>query len=162
MSTGVAFIADAMLGRLAKWLRLAGCDVLYDARMDDAELVRLARQSGRVLLTRDRPLAARRGLKVLLIESERVEEQLPQVLSAHPNACGAQPRCSRCNGELALVGRYDVEGDVPAYVWVTQERYQRCRGCGRVYWPGSHWRGIREALCGADAACAAAPTDGAI
>jgi uncharacterized protein len=149
----VAFIADAMLGSLARWLRLAGCDVLYDARLDDAELVRRSRQSGRVLLTRDGQLSRRRGVRAVFVRSERRAEQLRQVLCAFAGACGREPRCGECNGELRRADREDVEGDVPPYVLVTQSEYRRCQGCGRIYWPGTHWQGIQDSLRAATAGC---------
>lgn len=152
VAEGTGFVADAMLGGLARWLRLAGCDVLYDARLDDNELVRLTRQRGRVLLTRDRQLSQRRGLRAVYVVSERPEEQLHQVLCAFGGACG-EPRCGECNGALRPVGREGVEGEVPAYVWATQEEYRRCLGCGRIYWPGTHWQGIRDTLRSARADC---------
>lgn len=51
-------IADAMLGRLAKWLRMLGFDVEYAAGVDDEELVARVEESGRVLVTRDTRLPA--------------------------------------------------------------------------------------------------------
>ena len=48
------FIADAMLGRLARWLRTLGYDTAYDDRIADADLVRRSLTEGRHLLTRDR------------------------------------------------------------------------------------------------------------
>ncbi len=45
-------VADAMLGRLAKWLRALGYDTLY-WRGDDAGLVRIAMVEDRLLLTGD-------------------------------------------------------------------------------------------------------------
>src|SRR5215207_8725140 len=50
------FLADAMLGRLARWLRVMGFDTAYDPALTDPALVALARRDGRVLLTRDRRL----------------------------------------------------------------------------------------------------------
>ncbi|MGI6210058.1 MAG: Mut7-C RNAse domain-containing protein, partial [Anaerolineae bacterium] len=82
MSAPPAFIADAMLGKLARWLRLAGYDTIYDAALDDRELARRARESGRILLTRDRELAGRRGVRAYLVQSEQVQEQLEEVLRA--------------------------------------------------------------------------------
>ena len=67
------FIVDGMLGRLAKWLRILGYDTAYFPHLDDNQLVRLARAEGRLLLTRDRGLARRRGLQYLLIESDHLE-----------------------------------------------------------------------------------------
>ncbi|RME40127.1 MAG: hypothetical protein D6793_00070, partial [Thermoflexia bacterium] len=74
------FLADGMLGRLARWLRLLGYDTAYENHADDLELARRARAEGRILLTRDRALAARKGLRALLIESEDVQEQVRQVV----------------------------------------------------------------------------------
>ncbi|MGD8599578.1 MAG: Mut7-C RNAse domain-containing protein [Anaerolineae bacterium] len=53
----ITFIADSMLGTLAKWLRILGYDTHYDPTLDDHQLVRLARAEDRVLLTRDHELS---------------------------------------------------------------------------------------------------------
>jgi uncharacterized protein with PIN domain len=31
-------------------------------------------------------------------------------------------------------------------VRAAQERFTRCIGCGRIYWPGSHYARMRAAL----------------
>ncbi len=134
------FIADTMLGRLAKWLRLLGYDTLYLPHADDPALARLARAQDRVLLTRDVELTRRRGFKHLLIESEKVEEQVAQVLRAFKlSAREAFSRCVECNQRLEAVSKESVRGIVPPYVFSTQERFRRCAQCGRVYWRGTHW-----------------------
>jgi len=134
------FIADNMLGRLATWLRLLGYDTLYVPHADDPELARLARAQDRVLLTRDVELTRRRGIKHLLIESEKVEEQVAQVLRAFKlSAREAFSRCAECNHRLESVSKESVRGMVPPYVFSTQERFRRCAHCGRVYWRGTHW-----------------------
>jgi uncharacterized protein with PIN domain len=72
-------VADAMLGRLAKWLRVLGYDTVY-WRGDDAGLVRLAVAERRLVLTRDTRLPSRLPPgRTLLIESDHYEEQLYQV-----------------------------------------------------------------------------------
>jgi len=134
------FIADNMLGRLATWLRLLGYDTLYVPHADDPELARLARAQDRVLLTRDVELTRRRGIKHLLIESEKVEEQVAQVLRAFKlSAREAFSRCSECNQRLEAVSKESVRDMVPPYVFSTQGRFRRCAQCGRVYWRGTHW-----------------------
>lgn len=134
------FIADTMLGRLAKWLRLLGYDTLYLPHVDDPTLARLARAQDRILLTRDVELTRRRGIKHLLIESEKVEEQVAQVLRAFKlSAREAFSRCAECNHRLESVSKEAVRGRVPPYVFSTQERFRRCAQCGRVYWRGTHW-----------------------
>ena len=137
-----------MLGTLAKWLRLLGYDTLFDPALDDHALVRLARAEGRILLTRDHALAARRGLRIILVVAEDLEAQIAQVVSAFkPSSGPARPgriasRCAVCNGELALVPKETVAARVPPYVWRTQEEFRECQDCRRVYWRGTHWRRI--------------------
>jgi hypothetical protein len=136
------FVVDAMLGRLARWLRLLGYDALYDPAADDRELARCAAASGRVLLTRDRGLLARRLVtRGLLVEDEHLAGQLRQVaaafsLSLDPARCFT--RCLACNSETREVPREEVGGRVPPYVQRTHERFRACPGCDRVYWAGSH------------------------
>ena len=52
-----------MLGRLAKWLRLLGYDTLYYPRIENREILRIARADNRILLTRDTRLVKIRGLQ---------------------------------------------------------------------------------------------------
>ena len=135
----VRLLADGMLGKLAKWLRLLGYDTAYDNVASDAELARRARAEGRVLLTRDRELSKRRGLRTLLIESEVLEEQVRQVQEHLPPP--PQPplsRCAVCNSALDSVSPAQIADRVPPYVLRTHSEFRRCPGCGRVYWPGSH------------------------
>ncbi len=139
-------LADAMLGKLARWLRLLGFDVEY-AQLDDAALAARARAEGRLLLTRDHALAARRGLRVLLITSEVLEEQVAQVLeTVGLPASDAVPRCMVCNVPLEVLSRAEAALHVPPYVARTQTRFRRCPRCGRITWPATHWEGIRERL----------------
>ncbi len=139
-------IADAMLGKLARWLRLLGFDVEY-APLDDAALAARARAEGRLLLTRDHGLAARRGLAVLLITSEHLDEQLRQVLDTvgYPDE-HTRPRCMQCNVPLDSLTPVEAAPYVPPYVARTQTRFRRCPRCGRITWPATHWAGIRRRL----------------
>lgn len=137
-------LADGMLGRLARWLRLLGYDTAYDNAATDAELARRARAEGCVLLTRDHELAARRGLRTLLIQSQEIEEQVRQVWEAlGPPPGPALSRCAVCNHALEPVAPAEIADRVPPYVLRTQAEFHRCPGCGRVYWPGSHLRAMR-------------------
>ena len=143
------FAADAMLGRLARWLRIAGCDVLYQPDVEDGALVRWALDEDRVLLTRDRALPVEwRAPRVLVLESEAPLEQLREVAAACAIDWRARlfTRCSRCNAALAPAAREDVAGRVPERVHREQRRFLRCPGCERVYWEGSHVARMRRVL----------------
>ncbi len=136
------FVADAMLGRLARWLRLIGCDTAYDAQLDDRALAGLAAREGRLVLTRDRGLLARRLVRRgLLVESDELGAQLRQVLGACDVPLARERLftvCVACNGALAEKTPDDVAGRVPPYVRRTHERFRACAGCGRIYWGGTH------------------------
>jgi len=136
-----------MLGTLAKWLRILGYDTLFDASLNDHQLVRLARAENRVLLTRDRELARRRGLHTLLVTGEHLDDQVRQVLtdlSLVPDR--AFSRCPVCNQPLEAIDRETAQALVPSYVVQTYDSFSRCPACQRVYWRGTHWQQMDEHL----------------
>ncbi|MCK4680254.1 Mut7-C RNAse domain-containing protein [bacterium] len=144
-----AFIADAMLGRLARALRMLGLDTQYRPDIDDNELKMTALREGRVILTRDREVAdTSLPVTVLLVESDHVEEQLLQTARAFRIAPGGRlfSRCLICNVEVEDVEKCEVRERVPEYVYETQERFSRCPSCGRIYWAGTHVERAREWL----------------
>lgn len=141
------FLVDGMLGRLARWLRILGYDTLFESSAGDWELVRRARAENRLLLTRDRQLAARRGVSALLIESDELAAQLRQVVAAvGPSADGAFTRCPVCNARLSPMRRRAARERVPLHVYNTHREFRFCSGCDRVYWRGTHWARMKEFL----------------
>jgi uncharacterized protein with PIN domain len=143
------FVVDKTLGRLARWLRILGCDVLYGTNFSGKGLISAARREGRIMLTRDQRLARRAGLpRFLLVESDRFRDQLRQVARAFaidPRGALFQ-RCIECNAELVDAAREEVEGRVPAFVLATQSRFRRCPGCGHLYWDATHVARVRDEL----------------
>jgi uncharacterized protein with PIN domain len=138
--------ADRMLARLARWLRLCGVDITFDKMVGGAELLRTARQDRRFVLTRDKRL--RTAPDALYLTSERVPEQLREVLHrfAIDPTRTAFTRCARCNSLLREVSRETVRGQVPPYVYATQERFSQCADCGRIFWRATHTERIKAAL----------------
>ncbi|WP_456369091.1 Mut7-C RNAse domain-containing protein [Thermococcus sp.] len=138
------FIADMMLGRLARWLRLYGYDTLYGIK-DDDEIVRIALKEDRIILTRDSALAERAkklGVKVFLLSSNSLEEQIKELKNLGvefrelfpPNA-----RCPKCNGPIKPVPKEEVKGKVPPKVYELYSEFYVCQKCGQIYWPGRQW-----------------------
>jgi hypothetical protein len=140
--TEIRFIADTMLGKLAKWLRLLGCDVLYFPRISDEDLAERASRSGRVILTRDTLLIRRRKVREnhFFVRSDSYKDQLRQVVQRYSIDPSARilTRCLRCNGLLADVDKAAVQGKVPPYVYETQSAFVTCARCGRIYWRATH------------------------
>lgn len=143
------FLCDAMLGALAKWLRAAGHDAYYAREgtdTSDAHLVRVAMREGRILLTSDRGFLERRPIRdgrvaFLFVPHAPVEEQL-QLVVGRFGLERHDPRCMECNGELEVVPYDAVAGRVPPKVAEVRDSFFRCKGCGRVFWYGSHWERI--------------------
>jgi hypothetical protein len=145
----VRFVVDVMLGKLAKWLRILGHDVLYSNAFRDEELARIAAAEDRCLLTRDRDLLSRFRVKqALLIRSVTVTNQLRELASLLDisSRAAAFSRCTACNAPLREVDRSDVEDEVPAHVYRTAPSFFRCEGCRKVYWPGTHVSRMEEKL----------------
>jgi uncharacterized protein with PIN domain len=141
------FIVDSNVGRLARWLRIAGFDTIFINDLDDNRLVRLALSEGRVLLTKDTQILKRRvattgRLKVILIESEEVKAQLRQVVKTLNLGDQINPftLCLECNQPLVPREKEDVKELVPPYIFQTQTQYMQCPTCHRVYWRGTHWQ----------------------
>lgn len=138
-----------MLGRLAKWLRILGYDTLYNPLWDDLYLVRIARAQGRILLTRDTELARRRGVRVIRLESEQLGEQIRQLQrDLHLDIQTPFSRCPICNTLLEKINKDQAWGQVPPYVFATQEEFRLCPSCDRFYWRGSHWERMVERVAG--------------
>lgn len=144
------FIVDAMLGSLARWLRVLGFDTFYDATLDDADLVERSLAEERVLLTRDTRLVLRkRARNHLFIRSQRIEEQLAQVmgeLGLRVRRDGLFGRCLRCNEPLVELPAEEARPRVPPFVARTQERFRRCPACERIYWRATHVDAMIERL----------------
>jgi uncharacterized protein with PIN domain len=142
------FMADAMLGRLARWLRTLGYDTRFDASIEDAELARRAILEERTVLTRDRSFPHEwRVPRVLVLEATRPLEQLREVARAERlDQRRLFTRCSMCNSRLEPSTRDGVARRVPERVLASCEQFRACPRCGRVYWEGSHTARMRRAL----------------
>lgn len=138
----VKFAADAMLGRLAKWLRIIGYDTFFKADIDDAGLVEIARAEGRIILTRDAMLAGRLAAsRHLLIGDDDPFAQLRQAVMELGLAITEEAlltRCTVCNGALEEAPKEGVRGLVPEYVFGSNDSFTKCPSCGRLYWTGTH------------------------
>lgn len=143
------FIADAMLGRAARWLRVLGFDTMYDPALDDPELVSIASMERRALLSRDRRLIESSGLTdALLIRSQRPFEQLREIVQQYGIDLERElfTRCLICNEVLVEPPRETLESFMPEGARALEGPVRKCPACGRIYWPGSHTRRMRAVI----------------
>jgi len=158
------FIADSMLGRLARWLRLLGYDTLYYPSIEDSVLLRIARDDERILLTRDTHLIKIRGLRkgtghreqktenrtrirYFLLNENNTIDQLKTVITAFDlKNFSIMSRCAVCNSELIVIQKEKVKGLVPEYVYQTSDAFKQCPNCKKLYWKGTHPEKFKEKL----------------
>ena len=144
------FIADAMLGRLAKWMRITGCDVEYFPKISDNKISERAFHSGRIILTRNTMLIRRKinRKNSFFVESDHYRDQLKQVVKAF----SIDPmkklftQCLLCNKKLITIDKIFVADSVPEYVYYTMDNFKTCPSCNRLYWKATHKNNVVEQL----------------
>lgn len=146
---GSRLLADAHLGGLARLLRMAGFDTLYDNRWDDADIVARAQADGRIVLTRDRELLKRRNITHgCYVHALEPAAQLREIVRRLGLAGSARPfsLCLACNAPLRPVDKAQVADRLPPSVRERHQRFSTCAVCHGVFWEGSHWRRMRSAI----------------
>lgn len=147
MGPSPKFVADAMLGSLARKLRILGFDTLYFTEGRDTELEALARKEGRIILTSDKGLfglSQRRGSEAVLVSGVTDLARLRSVIAQTGLGIGPRKtwasRCAVCNGELEAIQKSEAAAaGVHKKVLAKHRLFFRCRSCSRVYWRGGHW-----------------------
>ena len=136
------FIADRMLGKLAKQLRMLGYDTVYYRGEDAYSLIRSAREEGRIILTRCPKLTPKRPEdRIIRIREDKPSSQLRELLQKeviHSREGTPFSRCLVCNMHLHEIPRDEAEGEVPDFIFYQQKEFFRCPQCSRIYWQGSH------------------------
>jgi len=135
------FIVDFMCGRLAKWLRILGYDTEFYKEHSRSKILMESLQQQRIILTRDTKLSSKKAYKILLIKSDKIRQQIKQVLKELNLKINKEKFfsiCSICNKKVVSVEKESVKNLVPAYIYETQSKFYQCPQCKRVYWQGSH------------------------
>lgn len=145
------FLVDAMLGNLAKKLRILGYDATYFSSIEDEKLVIIAKNEKRIILTKDAQLsntAQNQGILSVLI---RGNDELKQIMQIHEKIKlekftldTANSRCTACNGRLEQVEKYRIIGKVPEGVLQREEKFWVCDGCKKIYWQGTHFEKLQK------------------
>jgi uncharacterized protein with PIN domain len=147
----IRFLCDAGLGGLARWLRAAGHEALWQPDIDDDELLRQARQIAATVLTTDSMLLERRVLRDRIIPSLwlpptlKIPEQLALVFREFDLRVG-EPRCMSCGGELLRADKETLRERIPPRTWRWLDEYFVCARCDKLFWRGTHWERISRTL----------------
>ncbi len=153
------FITDGMLGKLTRWLRLAGEDVIcvndysISPEEEDRFLLEKAEEDSRILLTRDKNLykrALKDKLNSILIENESdVAKQLSKISESIDGSIEiniGRSRCPACNGQLSSIEKSSVPEKIPNSVLENNDSFWECEKCGKIYWPGTPWDKMTEVI----------------
>lgn len=146
------FIADGMLGKLTRWLRMLGYDVKYSNKLDDSQLTMIAKKERRVLLTRDLKLyrqATAKRVDAFYLQGEKEEEKLAEVarrFNIELDIDMTKSRCPKCNTTVKPISKGKIEGKVERKTFIHYDKFWQCPECRQIYWQGAHWKRIRKTL----------------
>jgi uncharacterized protein with PIN domain len=146
------FLADGMLGKLARWLRILGNDVIYSVESDDSELLELAKKDERVLLTKDLELYKRaisRGLDYYYVDGKTELDRIAEVAKRYslPLVIDMdKSHCPICNTKLAVASKEQLQSELEKNTFTYYSKFWKCSNCGQIYWQGAHWTQINNTL----------------
>lgn len=154
------FLVDEMLGSLVRWLRILGFDAVYaqdlvqsnNSPSGNLDSLLLKQTNDRILLTKDTQLAQRakqKGIKVLLLKSNKLEENLIQLvdqLDLCINISQTSQRCPACNSQLERINKKKIKEKIPPGVRRSRKKFWICTrsSCEKIFWKGSHWESIKN------------------
>ena len=144
------FLCDEMLLRLARLLRAAGYDTyLAHDGQGDAELLEIARAENRVLVTRDKRLAAQAHPRAVVVDGRGAYAEAETLAAVVPIDWTLAPfsRCIVDNAPLREAEPADL-ARMPDQARARPGPFRACPSCHRVYWPGSHVKRLGERLEG--------------
>ncbi len=132
---------------------MLGQDVTYNVKLNDNELLDLAKKESRVLLTRDLELyrhAAASGTEAFFAEAKSESEQLAEIAQRYrlPLAVDMEKSfCPICNTPLVATPKEQLLSELQKNTFAYYEKFWKCPNCGQIYWQGAHWKQINSTLC---------------
>ena len=146
------FLADAMLGKLTRWLRILGQDVVYSIEFNDSELLDLVKKEKRVLLTKDFELYKRaisKGLDSYNVEGMTESEHLASIAKRYNLDLSVNmdnSHCPLCNAKLVSIPKEQLKLELETNTFAYYNKFWKCPNCGQIYWQGGHWTQINNTL----------------
>ena len=145
------FFVDAMLGNIARKLRLLGYDSQYFSDIDDEKLIDSARKEKRTIISKDEELikkAQKLGMRSIHItKEEEIEEFLEIINSVNLKRIqinGNIARCPKCNSLTESVDKEIIKERIPQGVLKLNDKFWICKCCNQIYWEGTHIKNLQE------------------
>ncbi|MBN2544278.1 MAG: hypothetical protein JXB50_00685 [Spirochaetes bacterium] len=146
-SIKIKFIIDVHLGKLGKYLKLCGFDVLYNWKWDDDEIIKLASSQNRIILTHDIGLLKnKKVIKGYWIRSQYPDEQIIEVIERYHLLSKIKPfkRCLHCNNILIKIPKSKIKDKIPLMIYRKYKLFFFCLKCNKIYWRGSHYYNMKK------------------
>ena len=145
------FLVDAMLGNVAKKLRLFGFNSEYFSDIDDTKLIEKAKNENRTIISRDRLLierAKKNKISSIYITKENEIEQFLEILQIIPlefdKITGDTARCPKCNSTTSPISKSEIKNKIPPGVLEYNDEFWKCERCDQIYWEGTHIKKLQE------------------
>jgi uncharacterized protein len=142
----IKYFTDVHLGRLARYLRMAGFDTLYGRKYADKEIVEISIAEKRIILTRDKMLLKYREISHgYWVRSTDPVVQMREVTGKFNLQDQMKPftRCIECNTLIKDISKDEIFERIPAKTRLYYNVFKICPGCDRIYWEGSHYEKMK-------------------
>lgn len=145
------FLVDAMLGNIAKKLRLFGYDSMYFSDIDDSQLIEKAKTENRIIISRDHLLtdvAKKNGASAIYLSKENEIDQFLEILDKTHlelnEISGEKARCTKCNSTTSPINKSEIGDKIPEGVLEFNDKFWKCDNCNQVYWEGTHIKNLQK------------------
>ena len=136
------FILDAHLGKLARYLRMLGFDTLYKNDYGDLEIVEIAKEQKRIILSRDKLLLKSPGVNHgYYVRATEKHNQLIKVVEKFElySQFKSFTRCMTCNTVLQSKSKEAIGKLIDPDIYSCFDEFFFCPVCNKVFWKGSHF-----------------------
>ena len=145
------FFVDAMLGNIARKLRLLGYDSQYFSDIYDEKLIDSAKKEKRIIISKDEELikrAQKHGIRSIYITKEYEVEQFFEIITSvnlkRFQINGDIARCPKCNSLTESIDKELIKEKIPYRVLKSNDKFWICKYCNQVYWEGTHIKNMQE------------------
>ena len=145
------FFVDAMLGNIAKKLRLMGYDTKYSSNIEDESLIQISKKENRVVISRDEDLvriSQKNDVNVVFIQRTDEEQQIREIMDyldmKWVEINGDKARCPNCNSKTESIDKKNIYQKIPHKVLEYNEKFWICRNCDQIFWEGTHIQNLQK------------------
>jgi uncharacterized protein with PIN domain len=144
------FVCDSTVGKLARFLRMAGFDTACVPRPELPKVLAISREEGRKIVSRNSKIRdIRLASDFYHIMDDDPETQFRKLLTDLDLDLSEDDflsRCLECNFPLMSIPKQEIGGKVYPYVFRTQESFFICQKCDRIFWHATHAEAIVNRL----------------